>query len=69
MCIASCITTQVFGASIFAKRSKVAKSFYADDTARKVGDVITVIISETTAVESKVSRDLEKETERIRKTE
>ena len=64
VCIVSCFAGNVFAGSIWAKRSKEAKSFYADDTARKVGDVITIVISETTAVDSKVSRDLEKKTAR-----
>ncbi len=50
--------------SIWAKRDKDMKSLYADDTARKIGDVLTVVISETTKIDSKVKRMLEKTTQR-----
>lgn len=50
--------------SIWAKRDKVQKNLYSDDTARKIGDVLTVVISETTKVDNKVERSLEKTTER-----
>lgn len=55
-------TTQA--GSIWAKRDKVQKNLYADDTARKIGDVLTVVISETTKIDNKVKRSLEKTTER-----
>lgn len=49
--------------SIWAKRDKNAKSVYSDDTARQVGDVLTVIISEASKIDNKVNRDLKKSTQ------
>ena len=50
--------------SIWAKRSKNAKTLYADDVARQIGDVLTIKISENSTVDNKAKRDLKKETDR-----
>lgn len=50
--------------SIWAKRSKDMKALYADDVARQIGDVLTIIISEASKVDNKAKRDLQKETDR-----
>ena len=52
------------GGSIWGKRARYVKSYYSDDTARQVGDVLTIIISEESKVDNKVSRDLKKSTTR-----
>ena len=49
----------VMAGSIWAKRHKNMKSIYADDTARQVGDVLTIIIYEDSQIDNKVSRDLD----------
>lgn len=48
--------------SIWAKRGSNAKPLYADDKANKIGDLVTVIISEDHKVDNKVKRDLERST-------
>jgi flagellar L-ring protein precursor FlgH len=50
--------------SIWAKRDRNMPGFYTDDTARQVGDVLTIIISEISKVDNKVKRDLKKEVQR-----
>jgi len=48
--------------SIWAKRDKNMKALYADDTARRIGDVLTIKITEGSKVDNKAKRDLKKET-------
>lgn len=48
--------------SIYAKKTKMTKGVFSDDKAGKVGDVLTIIISENSKVDNKVKRDLEKTT-------
>jgi len=50
--------------SIWAKRDVHAKTLYADDVARKIGDVLTIQIAEDSKVDNKAKRDLQKETDR-----
>ncbi len=50
--------------SIWAKRNKTMRDVYADDVARKIGDVLTIKISENSMVDNKAKRDLKKETEK-----
>lgn len=50
--------------SIWAKRNKKAKTLYADDVARQIGDVLTIKIAESSTVDNKAKRDLSKETDR-----
>ncbi len=50
--------------SIWAKRDKNMKAIYADDVARRIGDVLTIKISEDSKVDNKAKRDLQKETDR-----
>lgn len=49
------------GESIWAKRDKNSKISYVDDTARSIGDVLTIKISEESKVDNKAKRDLQKE--------
>ncbi len=50
--------------SIWAKREKNMTTPYADDTARIIGDILTVVISEGSKVDNKAKRDLKKETDK-----
>jgi flagellar L-ring protein precursor FlgH len=50
--------------SIWAKRDKNMRDLYADDVARKIGDVLTIKISEDSKVDNKAKRDLKKETDK-----
>jgi len=50
--------------SIWAKRDTNRKTVYADDVARNIGDVLTITISESSKVDNKAKRDLQKETDR-----
>jgi flagellar L-ring protein FlgH len=58
------IGTTAEASSIWAKRDKDRKTVYADDVARHVGDVLTIIISEDSKVDNKAKRDLQKDTSR-----
>lgn len=55
--------------SIWAKRDKNMKSLYADDVARQIGDVLTIIINEDSTIDNKAKRILEKKTKRNNKFE
>jgi flagellar L-ring protein precursor FlgH len=50
--------------SIWAKRDKNMKDLYADDVARQIGDILTIVISEDSKVDNKAKRDLKKDTNR-----
>jgi len=50
--------------SIWAKRDKVMGDLYADDVARNIGDVLTIVISESSKVDNKAKRDLKKEVDK-----
>jgi flagellar L-ring protein precursor FlgH len=50
--------------SIWARRDKNIKELYADDVARKIGDVLTIKITEDSKVDNKAKRDLKKEADR-----
>jgi flagellar L-ring protein FlgH len=48
--------------SIWAKKDKNARVAYTDDTARNIGDVLTIKIAEESKVDNKAKRDLQKDT-------
>ncbi len=50
--------------SIWAKRDKNMRTMYADDVARQIGDILTIIITEDSKVDNKAKRDMQKETDR-----
>ncbi len=50
--------------SIWAKRTKSAKTLYSDDVARHIGDILTIKVSESSTVDNKAKRDLSKDTDR-----
>ena len=49
---------------IWAKRDKNMRGLYADDVARHIGDILTILISEDSKVDNKAKRDLKKETDK-----
>lgn len=57
-------TTTVKAGSIWAKRNCNMKSPYADDVARNIGDVLTIIITEDSKVDNKAKRDLKKDVDK-----
>lgn len=50
--------------SIWAKRDKNMRSLYADDVARRIGDILTIKITEDSKIDNKAKRDLKKETDK-----
>ena len=46
--------------SIWAKRTKEMKNIYGDDVARRIGDILTITITENSKVDNKAKRDLTK---------
>jgi flagellar L-ring protein precursor FlgH len=59
-----CSATCSQAGSIWARRDKNMRDFYADDVARNIGDILTIRISEDSKVDNKAKRDLKKETDR-----
>jgi len=60
LCVAACSQA----GSIWAKRDKNMKDLYADDVAHKIGDVLTIKITEDSKIDNKAKRDLKKETDK-----
>jgi flagellar L-ring protein precursor FlgH len=65
--LAVCVAGMILAAnatagSIYSKKNQTAKGVFSDDKAGKIGDVLTIIISENTKIDNKVKRDLSKET-------
>ncbi len=50
--------------SIYARAAGRSRSLYADDTARNVGDIVTIAIDEVSKVENASQRKLDKSTDR-----
>ena len=50
--------------SIWAKRDKNMREIYADDVARQIGDVLTILVRENGTVENETKRALSKTTTR-----
>jgi flagellar L-ring protein precursor FlgH len=50
--------------SIWARRARNTTNLYADDVARNIGDILTILISEDSKVDNKSKRDLKKETDK-----
>ena len=59
-----CAVERLQADSIWAKRDQNKKDLYADDKARHIGDVLTILISEESTVDNKAKRTLSKETTR-----
>ena len=49
-----------YGGSIWQKKSSTSTSVYSDDKANRIGDILTIIISEDSKIDNKIQRDLEK---------
>lgn len=62
--VAVCLTDCSQAGSIWAKRNKNMKELYADDVARRIGDILTIKVTENSTVDNKAKRDLKKETDR-----
>lgn len=50
--------------SIWAKKDASAKNIYADDVARKIGDVLTIVINETSNMTNTSEREMSRTTSR-----
>jgi len=50
--------------SIWAKRDINKAWTYTDDIARKVGDVLTILVTENSTIDNKAKRDLKKDTDK-----
>jgi flagellar L-ring protein precursor FlgH len=59
-----CLSAHTQAGSIWAKRDKNMRVLYADDVARRIGDVLTIKITEDSKVDNKAKRDLQKDTDR-----
>ena len=62
--VAGVVCSDGFCGSIWAKRSRNAKPIYSDDKANQIGDILTIVISEDHAIDSKVKTTLLKDTDR-----
>ncbi len=60
LCSAACSEA----GSIWARRDRNMRELYADDIARNIGDVLTIVITEDSKVDNKAKRDLKKQTDR-----
>ena len=54
----------VLGGSIWAKATCRRAAIHTDDTARRVGDILTIIIDEHSVIDNETNRNLEKSEER-----
>ena len=50
--------------SIWARATRRGQMPYADDTARDIGDLLTIVINERSVIENETNRNLEKKDER-----
>jgi flagellar L-ring protein FlgH len=50
--------------SIWVKRDRNKAALYADDVARSIGDVLTILVAENSTIDNKAKRDLNKDTDR-----
>ena len=57
-------TTCSRAGSIWARRDRNMRGLYADDVARNIGDILTILIIEDSKVDNKAKRDLKKEADR-----
>ncbi len=58
------IVLEVKGDSIWARANGKTRSVYCDDTARGVGDNLTIVINETSKIDNTSKRSMEKKDER-----
>lgn len=55
------------GGSIWAKGHARARKLYADDTAKRIGDTLTIVIEEQSKIENETTRKLDKSNSRSAK--
>ena len=67
MAFVLCSTACSKADSIWARRDKNMRDLYADDVARNIGDVLTIIIYERSYLENKSDRQLKKNTKHSQK--
>jgi len=65
---AFCAPPPAEGGSIWAKAKSRARALHSDDTARKIGDTLTIVIEERTVIENETKRSMNKDTSRSAKT-
>jgi len=56
--------TAALGGSIWAKGNPRAQAIHSDDTARQIGDVLTIVINEQSKIKNESERKLEKQSTR-----
>jgi flagellar L-ring protein precursor FlgH len=64
ICFISFPAGEMYAGSIWAKKGTNAKDRYADDVARKIGDVLTITINEVSDMTNTSERDMSKVTSR-----
>ncbi len=64
ICLVPCFATSLQADSIWSRRDQSKKDVYADNKARHVGDILTILIIEESTVDNKAKRTLSKETKR-----
>jgi len=55
------------GGSIWARGQRRTRALFADDTAREIGDVLTVVIEEKSKIDNETNRKMDKKTSRTGK--
>ncbi len=61
--------TPAAAGSIWAKTSCRRIAFHTDDTARRVGDIVTIVINESSVIDNETNRNLSKSGERKASTD
>jgi flagellar L-ring protein precursor FlgH len=64
LCLAAVAAGTVQAGSIWNKSARLGPVPYSDDTARRVGDLLTIVISERSVIDNETNRTLEKKDER-----
>ncbi|MER3415382.1 MAG: hypothetical protein C4297_04100 [Gemmataceae bacterium] len=62
MCVMLGSSGRAEGESLWKKRTPQAAFLFTDTRARSVGDVLTIVVSETTGIDQREERDMEKKT-------
>lgn len=58
------VTALTLAGSIWTKAASLKRAIHADDTARRVGDLLTIVIDEHSVIENDTSRGLDKQSSR-----
>ena len=64
ICLVTCLGTSLQADSIWARRDESKNDVYADNKARHIGDILTILIIEESTIDNKAKRTLSKETSR-----